>query len=156
MSGCEENLARTKLEANVVGADALKLKAKEPFDAVLLDAPCTSTGTLRRHPDVAWLRRPDDVRTLSALQGELSPAAAEFVKPGGVLVYAVCSLEPEEGPGVVAAALRSGAWSRAPIQARRVRRRRFLTADGDLRTLPSHWPEIGGLDGFYAARLMLR
>jgi 16S rRNA (cytosine967-C5)-methyltransferase len=151
----KQNLTRTKLRAKIVQADALALKAREPFDAILLDAPCSSTGTLRRHPDVAWLRKPDDVRALSDLQIQLLAAAAGFLKPGGRLVYAVCSLEPEEGPGVLAAALQSGSWTRDPIRAGEIAGAdAFITPDGDLRTLPSHWPEIGGLDGFFAARLV--
>src|SRR4029078_12439636 len=110
-----ENLARTKLEETVVARDALSLKIKKPFDAVLLDAPCTSTGTLRRHPDVAWLRRPSDIQTLADPATRLLAHAATMVKPDGVLVYAVCSLEPEEGPAIAAQALQSGAWTRAPI-----------------------------------------
>jgi len=146
-----ENLLRTKLEAEVVCADALAFKA-EPFDAVLLDAPCTSTGTLRRHPDVAWLRRPTDVKALSDLQAQLIEAAAKLLKPGAPLVYAVCSLEPEEGPGVVADALRKD-WRRERLTNEIPAE--FITADGDMRTHPGLWPEIGGLDGFYAARLVL-
>jgi 16S rRNA (cytosine967-C5)-methyltransferase len=146
-----DNLRRTKLSAEVVAADALTFRA-EPFDAVLLDAPCSSTGTLRRHPDVAWLRRPTDIRTLAELQAKMIEAAGALLKPGAVLLYAVCSLEPEEGPGVVAEALRNG-WRRAPLTAAEIPAE-FITADGDLRTLPSQWPEIGGLDGFYAARLV--
>ena len=145
-----ENLARTKLSAEVIAADALDFRA-EPFDAILLDAPCTSTGTLRRHPDVAWLRRPTDVRALAKLQTKLIEASVKLLKPGAPLVYAVCSLEPEEGPGVVAEALRNG-WRRQPLTDEIPNQ--FITADGDLRTHPAHWPEIGGLDGFYAARLV--
>ncbi len=145
-----ENLARTKLEAEVICADALTFSA-EPFDAILLDAPCTSTGTLRRHPDVAWLRRPTDVRALVELQAQLVAASAKLLKPGAPLIYAVCSLEPEEGQGVVAEALRSG-WRRAPLSDEIPAE--FITADGDMRTHPGYWPEIGGLDGFYAARLL--
>jgi 16S rRNA (cytosine967-C5)-methyltransferase len=145
-----ENLARTKLEAEVICADALTFSAK-PFDAILLDAPCTSTGTLRRHPDVAWLRRPTDVKALADLQAQLVAATAKLLKPGALLVYAVCSLEPEEGPGVVAEALREG-WRRAPLTTEVPAE--FITADGDMRTHPGFWPEIGGLDGFYAARLL--
>lgn len=148
-----ENLTRTKLSADVVCADALDYRVDERFDAILLDAPCTSTGTLRRHPDVAWLRRPTDIRTLAELQSRLIAATAALLKPGGVLLYAVCSLEPEEGPGVVAGALKQG-WERRPIRAGEIAGAEGLVnSDGDLRTLPSHWPEIGGLDGFYAARL---
>lgn len=147
------NLARTKLEADVICADALTFSA-EPFDAVLLDAPCTSTGTLRRHPDVAWLRRPTDVRALADMQSRLIASAAALLKPGAPLVYAVCSLEPEEGPGVVAEALRNG-WGRAPLHRGDMPGAdMFLTDAGDLHTHPAHWPEIGGLDGFYAARLV--
>ncbi len=145
-----ENLARTNLRAEVICADALEFSAA-PFDAILLDAPCTSTGTLRRHPDVAWLRRPTDIRTLTDLQTQLIGACAKLLKPGAPLVYAVCSLEPEEGPGIVAAALKSG-WRRSPLSAEIPAE--FITADGDMRTHPAHWPEIGGLDGFYAARLL--
>lgn len=148
-----ENLARTRLEAEVVCADALTYRAAAPFDAVLLDAPCTSTGTLRRHPDVAWLRRPSDIRALAELQSQLLQAAAPHLKPGAPLIYAVCSLEPEEGPGVVAQALTQG-WRREPIRRGEITGAdEFITAEGDLRALPSHWPEIGGLDGFLVARL---
>jgi len=150
-----ENLARTHLKATVVARDALTLKIKEPFDAVLLDAPCTSTGTLRRHPDVAWLRRPNDIQSLAELQTRLLTHAATMVKPSGTLVYAVCSLEPEEGPTIAAQALKTGAWTRAPIAKGEIAGADdFITTDGDLRTLPSHWLEIGGLDGFYAVRLV--
>ncbi|MBC7990012.1 MAG: RsmB/NOP family class I SAM-dependent RNA methyltransferase, partial [Luteimonas sp.] len=145
-----ENLARTKLEAEVICADALQFKA-EPFDAILLDAPCSSTGTLRRHPDVAWLRRPTDVRALAELQSQLVAAAAKLLKPGAPLIYAVCSLEPEEGPGVVAEALKNG-WRREPLSD--AIPAEFITPEGDMRTHPGFWPEIGGLDGFYAARLL--
>lgn len=149
-----ENLARTKLEAEVICADALEFRASEPFDAVLLDAPCTSTGTLRRHPDVAWRRRPTDIPSLADLQARLVAASAALLKPCAPLIYAVCSMEPEEGQGVVVEALRNG-WRRAPLaQGELAGVDEFLTADGDLRTLPSHWPDIGGLDGFFAARLL--
>lgn len=147
-----ENLARTGLEADIICADALDFRAEDPFDAVLLDAPCSSTGTLRRHPDVAWLRRPSDIRALSDLQSQLIAATAALLRPGAPLVYAVCSLEPEEGPGVVADALNAG-WRRDPIRHHEIPAP-FITPDGDLRTLPSHWPDNGGLDGFYATRLI--
>ncbi|MBX3511487.1 MAG: methyltransferase domain-containing protein [Hyphomonadaceae bacterium] len=150
----KQNLERTRLGAEVITADALAFRDATPFDAVLLDAPCTSTGTLRRHPDVAWLRRPGDVRALAALQSQLINAAAGLLKPGGTLVYAVCSLEPEEGPAVVSLALSQG-WRRKPLGAGDIPGAApFITSEGDLRTLPAHWPEIGGLDGFYAARLV--
>ncbi len=148
-----ENLERTRLSAEVICADALAYRPDARFDAVLLDAPCTSTGTLRRHPDVAWLRRPADIRALAEVQTRLLAAAATLLKPGGTLVYAVCSLEPEEGPDIVAAALRNE-WRRTPIDAAAIPGvEPFITAEGDLRTHPGYWPERGGLDGFYAARL---
>ncbi len=148
-----ENLDRTTLKAEVVCADALKFEA-EPFDAILLDAPCTATGTLRRHPDIAWLRRPSDIAALSALQGRLLDAAARLLKPGGVCVYVVCSLESEEGDAIAAGALKRG-WRRIPlVQGEISGAEPFITPAGDLRTLPSHWPDIGGLDGFFAARLV--
>jgi 16S rRNA (cytosine967-C5)-methyltransferase len=147
-----ENLARTKLGAEIIRADALEYRPSALFDAVLLDAPCTSTGTLRRHPDVAWLRRPNDVRALAELQLKLVTAATALLKPGGILVYAVCSLEPEEGPSIAAHALKQG-WTRAPIARGEIAGADgFITQEGDLRTLPSHWSDTGGLDGFYAVR----
>lgn len=145
-----ENLARTKLQAEIIAADALSFKA-EPFDAILLDAPCSSTGTLRRHPDVAWLRRPSDIRVLAELQAKLIDAAGALLNPGGVLVYAVCALEPEEGEGAVAGALNRG-WRRDAFP-ELAGAAEFLSAEGDLRTLPSAWADSGGLDGFFAARL---
>lgn len=157
LSRLGENLSRTGLAAERVCADALGWAAPAPFDAVMLDAPCTATGTVRRHPDVAWLRRPGDIRTLAALQAKLLARAAGFVRPGGRLVYAVCSLEPEEGPEIVAAALRSGDWTRAPINPGEVfGAAALVTPEGDLRTLPSHFAAQGGIDGFYAARLVRR
>jgi len=146
-----ENLERVGLRATLVEAEGATWRPARPADAVLLDAPCSATGTLRRHPDVAWLRRPTDIRTLADLQTQLIGACAKLLKPGAPLVYAVCSLEPEEGPGIVAAALKSG-WRRWPLSAEIPAE--FITADGDMRTHPAHWPEIGGLDGFYAARLL--
>lgn len=153
----KENLTRTRLEAKTVCADALKLRAATPFDCGLLDAPCSATGTLRRHPDVAWLRRPTDIPKLAELQRQLLDAAAGFIAPGGMLVYAVCSLEPEEGPAVVEAALSKGDWSRAPLKpAEMGGLKDLITPDGDLRTLPSRMADLGGMDGFYAARLVRR
>jgi 16S rRNA (cytosine967-C5)-methyltransferase len=145
------HLARTKLKANLVCADALSWKPKELFDAVLIDAPCSATGTLRRHPEAAWLRTPAHVTGFPKTQAALLEAATRFVKPGGRIVYAVCSLEPEEGPAIVARALQAGGLVRAPRVGGPVSE--FLTEDGDLRTLPSHWADRGGMDGFYAAAL---
>jgi 16S rRNA (cytosine967-C5)-methyltransferase len=147
------NLRRTGLEAEIVCADALEWSPARLFDAVLLDAPCTSTGTLRRHPDAAWLRRPNDVRTLAALQASLLARTSAFLRPGGRLVYSVCSLEPEEGPDIVAQALNSGAWRRGP-KPQIGGADDLMSPEGELRTLPCHWVERGGMDGFYAALLL--
>jgi 16S rRNA (cytosine967-C5)-methyltransferase len=155
------NLARLSLEAEFVCADVEEWTA-EPFDAVLLDSPCSSTGTIRRHPDVPWLKQPSDIATLAAVQCRLIARAAALTRPGGVLVYCTCSLEPEEGEDVIADFLaRETAWRRVPIAASAVAgRAEFITKDGDLRTLPCHFPDsdprFAGMDGFYAARLEKR
>jgi 16S rRNA (cytosine967-C5)-methyltransferase len=157
----KENLARLDLTARVVQADATTFSA-EPFDAILLDAPCTATGTLRRHPDVAWSKSPADIATLGALQGRLLGHAVDLLAPGGVLVYSTCSLEPEEGEAQIEALLaRRPDVERAPIGANEITGiEKFITPQGDLRTLPSDWsaprPELSGIDGFFAARLRKR
>lgn len=150
-----ENLARLKLGAECVVADALAWSPSAFADAVLLDAPCTATGTIRRHPDVPHIKRPTDIAALAAAQAKLLRAAAALVRPGGVLLYCVCSLEPEEGPGQVARFLGEGApFVREPVEAIEIcGQSQFVTAEGDLRTLPCHWPDLGGMDGFYAVRL---
>src|SRR5262249_43999051 len=99
------NFERLRLHSEIVVADALAFDAS-PFDAVLLDAPCLSTGTIRRHPDVAWIKRPGDLAPLVKLQTELLDRAIALTRPGGSIVYCVCSLEPEEGETQIAAALR--------------------------------------------------
>lgn len=153
-----ENLTRLGLAADTVAADATEW-AGGPFDAVLLDAPCSSTGTIRRHPDLPWLKREEDITALASLQQRLLDHAVTLVKPGGSLVYCTCSLEPEEGVEAVAALLqRQPGLRRQPIRADEINGlAEFLTPDGDLRTLPCHLPHpdprLGGLDGFYAARL---
>ena len=156
------NLERLQLQAELVEADAATWAPGKLFDAVLLDAPCTSTGTIRRHPDILHLKRPEDVAALAALQSRLIDNAARLVKPGGMLVYCTCSLEPEEGPAQIARLLsRAPEFARVPIAAGECGiPADWLTADGDLRTLPFHMPhtqkELSGLDGFYAARLVRR
>ena len=153
-----ENLTRLGLRADMIAADATEWQAG-PFDAVLVDAPCSSTGTIRRHPDVAWLKQEIDIALLTALQQRLLDRAAALVKPGGRIVYCVCSLEPEEGEQQVEALLaREPALRRIPVEpARSVAFPNSSIPTGDLRTLPSHWtdsdPRMGGLDGFFAARL---
>ncbi len=133
-------------------ADATAWRPPALFDAVLLDAPCSATGTIRRHPDVPHLKRPRDVETLAAGQDRLLDAAAAMLGPGGRLVYAVCSLQPEEGPRRVEAALarlplRPDPGPLPPVLP-------GLDPGFSLRTTPALWPERGGLDGFYMARLV--
>ena len=153
-----ENLARLSLDAETVAADALEWDGG-PFDAVLVDAPCSSTGTIRRHPDVPWLKSEADVSVLTSLQQRLLDRAVGLLKPGATLVYCVCSLEPEEGENQIMALLaRDPRVVRKPITPQDVfDRAEFVTPAGDLRTLPLHLvdpdPRWGGLDGFYATRL---
>jgi 16S rRNA (cytosine967-C5)-methyltransferase len=159
-----DNLERLSLEAQTVVADVQEWQPEMsyagPFDAVLLDAPCSSTGTIRRHPDVPWLKNEADIATLAALQPKLIDRAVALLKPGGTLIYCVCSLEPEEGVEQIVALLgRNSGIVRKPIAAAEVAgRAEFITSAGDLRTLPPHLPDAdprwGGLDGFYAARLV--
>ena len=150
-----ENLARLHLEAEVIEADALDWQPPAPADMVLLDAPCTATGTIRRHPDIPHLRGPGDVARLSEAQGRLLPRAASMVAPGGLLVFASCSLQPEECERQVEAFLAASPhFGRLPVRAGELPGvREAATTAGDLRTLPCHWAEVGGMDGFYAARL---
>jgi 16S rRNA (cytosine967-C5)-methyltransferase len=114
-----------------------------------------ATGTIRRHPDLPWIKSAADLTISEPLQSELLDAAAEFTAPGGTLVYAVCSLEPEEGPEQVEAFLRRRTdFVRAPIAPEDVFGGPFVTPGGDLRTLPCFWSDKGGMDGFYAVRLV--
>jgi 16S rRNA (cytosine967-C5)-methyltransferase len=159
------NLARLKLQANLEAADILSWVPAQQFDAVLLDAPCSATGTIRRHPDIAWLKRPADITNLAALQARMLDRAASWVRPGGRLVYCTCSLEPEEGEMQVAPFLcRNPGFTLEPLTSGEfVGMDHLITADGTLRTLPAHGfgsdqasPDIGpisrGMDGFFAAR----
>ncbi|WP_084176066.1 RsmB/NOP family class I SAM-dependent RNA methyltransferase [Brevundimonas bacteroides] len=150
-----QNLDRTALTAEVVVANGEEWDDPRTFDAVLLDAPCTATGTLRRNPEVLRATRPADVAKLADVQHRLLDAAALRVKPGGRLVYCVCSLEREEGETQIIAFLRrNSAFRTAPADPATVGAPpEALTPDGWLRILPSHWPEHGGLDGFFAATL---
>lgn len=148
------NLARTGLAAELVEADARRYAA-EPFDAVLLDAPCSATGTIRRHPDIARTRRPGDIAAATAAQDDLLDAAARLTRSGGRFVYAVCSLEPEEGEARIDAflarhadfVLDSIATTEVPGLPG------AIDAAGRFRSLPSMLGEAGGVDGFFAARL---
>jgi len=150
------NFRRLGLPIEAVAADALTWRPAEPVDAVLLDAPCTTTGAIRRHPDVPHLKLPDDVVRLSVVQENLLRAAIEMLVPGGTLVYCTCSLEPEEGSQRVEKLLRNGAQiKRNKINADELGiNPDWITEDGDLRTLPSHLPEYDGVDGFFCSRLV--
>jgi 16S rRNA (cytosine967-C5)-methyltransferase len=150
------NLNRLGLPVSAVAADALSWRPEQPVDAVLLDAPCTATGAIRRHPDVPHLKQPEDVARLAVVQENLLRAAVDMLRPGGMLVYCTCSLEPQEGPERVESLLRSGApVQRRPIEAEELSAPGdWVTAGGDLRTLPCHLAEFDGVDGFYAARLV--
>jgi len=149
-----ENLKRTKLTAELIAADARDWRpdARAPF--VLLDAPCSATGTIRRHPDLPWIKSAADIVNAGSLQSELLDAAAEMTAVGGTLIYAVCSIEPEEGIEQAEAFLaRRADFVRHPLAADEVFDSLFVTAKGDLATMPFHWADKGGMDGFYAVRL---
>ncbi|PZQ85709.1 MAG: 16S rRNA (cytosine(967)-C(5))-methyltransferase [Ancylobacter novellus] len=156
-----QNLARLKLEAEVVEGDAASWNGG-PFDGVLIDAPCSATGTIRRHPDVAWTKSPGDIASLAALQSRILRNAADLVKPGGVLVYSTCSLEPEEGERQVEALLVAREdFARDPVRPGECGiDAAWINAAGEVRTLPTHLPNpdprLAGLDGFFAARLRRR
>jgi 16S rRNA (cytosine967-C5)-methyltransferase len=155
------NFARLKLRASIVVADVVNFRMG-PFDAILVDAPCLATGTIRRHPDIAWIKKPRDILALTALQTRLLDKAVELVKPGGMIVYCTCSLEPEENEIQIAALLRRNPGvMRLPIEPSEVGDLpEVLNENGELRTLPSHLaaaePRLSGLDGFFAARLLRR
>ncbi|HZP99128.1 MAG TPA: transcription antitermination factor NusB [Reyranella sp.] len=150
MARLGENLARLGLSAELVTSDASKWTPADKFDAILLDAPCSGTGTLRRHPDIAWLKDEEDVARLTLTQDRLLGHALSVLKPGGILVYAVCSLQEDEGAARVAALLsRRSDVVRRPVQpAELPGLAGAITPEGDVRTLPSM-----NLDGFYIARL---
>lgn len=147
-----ENLARTGLDATIAQGDALHWTPDTPFDAILLDAPCSATGTIRRHPEVPHLRNRADVKALCVLQAQLldrvlDPAQG-LLRAGGRVVYCTCSLLPDEGEAQASAAM-----ARHNVQALRGDvpglPEDWRTAEGGIRTRPDYWPEAGGLDGFY-------
>ena len=148
-----ENLDRTHLKARLIEADALEWDPDGQFDAILLDAPCSATGTFRRHPEVLYRARPRIIAEGSELQGKLLDCATEWLKPGGALVYSVCSLEPREGEEVVGAFLgrhpdfRIEPPENFPVSP-------AVTSEGWVRILPGLLEVEGGLDGFFIARLV--
>jgi len=151
-----DNLARTGLEAQIIAADAGAWTPPVPLDAVLLDAPCTATGTLRRRPDAAWSKRPEDVAALAVIQARLTDAAFAMLRPGGRMIYCTCSLEPEEGEDQIAAFLARTQGARIdPVRPEELPGLEMaILPDGAVRTRPDMWPGQGGLDGFYIARLV--
>ncbi len=156
-----ENLARLSLTADTAVADATEWPPDgDLFDGVLIDAPCAATGTIRRHPDVAWLKQESDIGALAAVQKRMLQKAVTLLRPGGTLVYCTCSLEPEEGEQAIASILASEpGLRRAPVSRDEVAGLdEIITLDGDVRTLPSHLAHsdsrLGGLDGFFASRLI--
>jgi 16S rRNA (cytosine967-C5)-methyltransferase len=148
-----ENLSRTQLQAELVTGDARSWQPGKSFDAILLDAPCSATGTFRRHPEVLYRARPQIIADVAVLQGELLDRAAASLNPGGALVYSVCSLEPQEGEAAISAFLHRNPHFRldAPSELPD-----FVTPDpeGQVRILPGLLEAEGGLDGFFAARLV--
>ena len=150
-----ENLGRTHLKAALVKADALAWAPRQQFDAILLDTPCSATGTFRRHPEVLYRARPAIIADNAALQAQLLARAADWLKPGGSLIYSVCSLEPVEGEQVVAAFLGSNSeLAIAPPQPGELPGFVTPTAEGTVRILPGLLEAEGGLDGFFIARLV--
>ncbi len=151
MARVAENLARTHLTATLAASDARDFEGAAPL--VLIDAPCTATGTIRRHPELPWIKGAADVTVMAALAYEILESGAAMVTPGGRLVFAVCSLEREEGEEQIAAFLAAHPqFTRDPITPDEIfGHAEWLTRDGDLRTLPYYIE--GGMDGFYAARL---
>lgn len=152
-----ENLGRLRLEVACVAADAGDWRPEVPLDAVLLDAPCSATGTIRRHPDVVHLKRAQDIGPLIGQQDRLLNAAAAMLRPGGRLIYSVCSLQPQEGIERFRAAMMRLDLQPAPFSADELAGlAEARTADGWARTSPALWPERGGMDGFFIGRALRR
>lgn len=152
-----ENLNRLYLSCEIIQADARKWRPAETADAVLLDAPCTGTGIIRRHPDIAWHKTPADLEALQAIQRDLIANAARMIKPGGMLIYATCSLQAEEGEIQARWMGQNQALEPVPLEPDTLPHLpEAVTKDGFLRTLPCHWAEKGGMDGFFAARFRRR
>ncbi len=146
------NLQRLSLAADILSADATSWRPPDKMSAILLDAPCSATGTARRHPELLHIRKSRDIAAFSAQQDKLLDAATAMLAPGGRLIYAVCSLQPEEGAERVDAACARLGLRRAPLQLPELPE--AVTDAGDIRTHPGMWAQRGGLDGFFIARLV--
>jgi 16S rRNA (cytosine967-C5)-methyltransferase len=152
MATLSGNLQRLHLTANLVTADGTKWKPAEPFPAILLDAPCSATGTIRRHPELLHLRKPRDIEAMTAQQDALLDAAAAMLAPGGRLIYAVCSLQPQEGAARIDAACARLGLKRVALTLPDLPE--AVTEQGDIHTHPGFWADKGGMDGFFIARLV--
>ncbi|MGB1924132.1 MAG: RsmB/NOP family class I SAM-dependent RNA methyltransferase [Candidatus Puniceispirillaceae bacterium] len=151
------NLKRLNMPSKLVLSDGRSFVPETPVDAVLLDAPCSATGTIRRRPDILGRRSSADISSLQTIQWELATTALGWLKPGGQMIYATCSLQPEEGEDIIAAILEAadGRYQLAPITSAEAGLfGRSITENGCLRILPSSYADIGGVDGFFIARLM--
>ncbi|MBT7760862.1 MAG: hypothetical protein HN732_26250, partial [Rhodospirillaceae bacterium] len=149
----QANLVRLGLRAETVVADILTWRPSELFELIILDAPCSATGTIRRHPDIWRLRTADQVANAAELQDQMLAAAIDMLAPGGTLIFCTCSLQPEEGEGRIESLLAGDTpVRRAPIEARELfGLDELITGDGDMQTLPHYQ---GGMDGFFASRLI--
>ncbi len=153
MARVEENLARTKLNAKTVVADALDWVPSSLFDAVLLDAPCSATGTVRRHPDLPFAKSGPDIKPLFALQARMIDRALQFLRPGGRLVFCTCSLLEAEGEAQLSAALERHPTLTVEDELPEGVPAEWRAKGGGLRTRPDYWAENGGMDGFFMVSL---
>ena len=151
----KENLARLHLTAELLAADVATWDPGAPADAILLDAPCTATGAIRRHPDVQRLKQPDDVAKLARAQGRLLAHAVDLLKPGGTLVYCTCSIQPEEGEAQIDRLItRDDRVERVPVTPDELDGlAELINERGEVRSLPGMLADRGGIDGFFVARL---
>ncbi len=153
MARIEANLARTGLTATLVTADALHWQPEGQFDAILLDAPCSATGTIRRHPDLPFVKDGSELPSLTTLQSQLLDRALTWLKPGGRVVFSTCSLLPEEGEAQLAAALSRHPTLTVEHTALAGIDPAWWTPEGALRLRPDYWANQGGMDGFFMVRL---
>lgn len=153
MEKLRENLTRTRLQARLVVADALHWQPDHLFDAVLLDAPCSATGTIRRHPELPFLKDGSELAELTALQAALFDRALMFLKPGGRLVFCTCSLLPEEGEAQLEAALLRHPELKVQRPDLAGIDPAWVTPAGGLRLRPDYWADLGGMDGFFMVKV---